>query len=730
MQRPPPPPPSQPGRAKEEKAPDVLRDANEKLVLAALHSEERAEASAKEEAIFNALPDAVARFNRQQRPVYFNASAERFTGRSRAELLERTTEELGLPAELAVQWESFLRAAFARETSAEAFFTFEGPVRRTFHVRTVLERDAKGAVESLVAIAREVTESELYQRARADADRLRRLQSITAAFSEASTPAEVASVLATQAHEALQSDAAMVMLLDGTGRTLELASAVGYPDEVVGHWSAIPIEASAPLTDVVRTQAPLFFASHGMVGERYPWLAGARHGDDRALAVIPLAFKQRAFGAVALVFRRSHEFADADRAFLASLAECAAQAIDRARLLEAERIVRREAETANRLKDEFLATMSHELRTPLNAVMGWVTILQTETLDTAAMRRAIDSIDRNARAQARLVEDILDVSRITAGNLRLDTQPTDAAAVVRAAVDVVGPAAEAKQIDLRLALADACVVSTDAARLQQIVWNLVSNAVKFTPERGRIDVSVERTQAGVTIEVADTGAGIDPDFLPHVFDRFRQYDGSTTRRKGGLGLGLAIVRHLVELHGGSVAAHSDGPGRGATFKVMLPVSIVRDEPPRVAAGAAGPVPKASHAAPALTGLRILVVDDDPDVREVLCAALVIWGAEVSSAESAPAALMQLASIRPDLLVCDIGMPEMDGYALMRELRARPASAGGLTPAIAVTGFARPEDVKRAIAAGFQLHVAKPVDLGTLAPKLARLVGRDVGGEAS
>jgi CheY-like chemotaxis protein len=291
---------------------------------------------------------------------------------------------------------------------------------------------------------------------------------------------------------------------------------------------------------------------------------------------------------------------------------------------------------------------------------------------------------------------------------------------------VVRPAAQAKQIDLRLALGDACVVAADAARLQQVVWNLVSNAVKFTSDHGRIDLGVERTHAGVTIEVADTGVGIDPDFLPHVFDRFRQYDGSTTRRKGGLGRGQAIVRHLTELHGGSVVARSDGPGRGATFTVTLPTSIVREASGQAPSGAPVHAPGAGAALQELGGLRILVVDDEPDVREVLCAALAIWGAEVFSTESAAGALAQMTSIRPDVLVCDIGMPDMDGYTLMRELRARPPSAGGLTPAIAVTGFARPEDMSRAMAAGYQVHVAKPVDLGTFAQKIAKLVGRDCG----
>ncbi len=704
-------------------ADDILREANEKLVLAALHSQERAESSAKEEVIFNALPDVVARFDRERKLVYVNTSAERLTGRSRTELLTKTREELGVSAAVAAQWDRFLGDAFARGISAEKLFAFDG---RTFHVRTVPEPGPDGAIGSVVAIAREVTDSELHRRARADADRLQRLQAITAAFSEAPTPRDIAQVLVAQAHEALQADAAVVMLLDDTDRTLELAAAVGYPDGVLDRWSALPLDADAPLPEAARTQEPLFFSSHDRVSERYPAIADGRYDRDEALAAIPLTFKRRSFGAVALVFRSRQEFAEADRAFIASLAECAAQAIERAGLLQAERLARQDAEAANRLKDEFLATMSHELRTPLHSVMGWATLLRNTTLDAATSRRAIDAIERNARHQTRLVDDILDVSRIIGGRLRLDIQPTEVATVVGLAVDVVRPAAEAKHINLCLALGDAGMIAADAARLQQVVWNLVSNAVKFTPEGGQIDISVRRRQGNIAIVVTDTGVGIAPAFLPHVFDRFRQFDGATTRRQGGLGLGLAIVRHLVELHGGSVAAHSEGQMRGATFTVTLPASLVCE-----AATVAAPAHQARAANVPVTpvdleGLRVLVVDDDDDSRSMLCTALSSCGAEVASSSSAEAGLAQAASIRPDLLVCDIAMPGMDGYALIRQVRTWPDSAGGRTPAIALTGFARDEDVTRALEAGFQEHAAKPVDLGRFTRTVARLVGRTVG----
>lgn len=326
------------------------------------------------------------------------------------------------------------------------------------------------------------------------------------------------------------------------------------------------------------------------------------------------------------------------------------------------------------------------------------------------------------------MEDLLDVSRIISGNLRLDLQPTEVALVVGGAVEVVRPAAEAKQIELRLALATECIVAADAARLQQVIWNLVSNAVKFTPGGGRIDLTVRTAEGSAVIEVADTGAGIDPEFLPHVFNRFRQFDGSSTRRQGGLGLGLAIVRHLVELHGGSVAARSEGAERGATFTVKLPIS--RDAATAAEKAATGGDPASFSSVPTtpvdLQGLRILVVDDDEDSRSLLSTALVVCGAQVFSSASAEAALTQAASMHLDVLVCDIAMPGMDGYAMMQHLRAWPESAGGRTPAIAVTGFARREDASRALDAGFQEHASKPVDLENFTRRVARLAGRDGG----
>ena len=377
-------------------------------------------------------------------------------------------------------------------------------------------------------------------------------------------------------------------------------------------------------------------------------------------------------------------------------------------------VLKEEAERANRLKDEFLATLSHELRTPLNAILGWARMLDDRRLDEAGREKAVHTIIRNADVQARLVEDVLDVSRIISGKMRLSMAAMDLTSVVATAIEMVRPAALAKGIEITSDLSRPSAVVGDADRLQQVAWNLLSNAVKFTPKHGRVDVRVETLESQATLTVSDTGIGVEPDFLPHLFERFRQADASTTRQYGGLGLGLAIVRHMVELHGGTVRAESGGPGRGTTFIVSLPVRAVA----RVGATSADQSGQpAAGGFPALEGLRVLAVDDEPDARELVIAALTPFGVEVRTAESAAEAVRALSAWRPHVLLADIGMPVEDGYSLIRRIRARAPENGGLTPAAALTAYARPDDRARALAAGFQDHVAKP----TTPEELARVV---------
>jgi len=389
--------------------------------------------------------------------------------------------------------------------------------------------------------------------------------------------------------------------------------------------------------------------------------------------------------------------------------------------VESLRLARQEAESANRAKDEFLALLSHELRTPLNAVYGWARMLRSGQVAGAAVERALDAIIRNANAQVQLIDDLLDVSRVIAGKVRLDVQPVNLKDVVEHALDAVRPAADAKHIRLQPVLDPrAGPIAGDPARLQQVVWNLLINAVKFTEKDGRVQIYLQRVNSHVEIVVSDTGQGIAPELLPFVFDRFRQADSSSTRPHGGLGLGLALVKHLVELHGGSVVAQSSGEDKGATFIVKLPLAIAEIDD--------GPAPRVHPTAPVsrgfrLEGLRVLVVDDDRDALELATAILSAAGAIVRTCGSAGEALLAVQRWRPDVLVSDIEMPGEDGYALIREVRALDAGHGGTTPAVALTAYGRTQDRMLSLSAGYDMHVPKPVDPEEFTTIVASVAGR-------
>jgi signal transduction histidine kinase len=400
---------------------------------------------------------------------------------------------------------------------------------------------------------------------------------------------------------------------------------------------------------------------------------------------------------------------------------------ERKRLLESERAARAEAERVSELKDDFLATLSHELRTPLSAILGWSQVLRRRKVSEAELRNAIDIIERNARAQTQLIEDLLDISAITSGKLRLEVQPLEPATVIEGALETVRPSAAAKGIRLEAVLDPAAgPISGDPGRLQQVVWNLLSNAIKFTPKGGKVQVLLQRVDSHVEISVSDTGVGIRSEFLVHLFERFRQADASTTRKHGGLGLGLSIVRHLVELHGGTVRARSAGEGQGASFSVRLPLAAVQlpaeDDAHLNHGGRREPPP--DYRLSDLTGLQVLVVDDEPDARELLKRVLSDCGAEVLVASSAAEALELIRGRPLHVLVSDIGMPEVDGYELLRRVRAQEGS--GRLPAIALTAFARSEDRTRALRAGFLVHVSKPVEPAELVATVASVAGRASG----
>ena len=398
-------------------------------------------------------------------------------------------------------------------------------------------------------------------------------------------------------------------------------------------------------------------------------------------------------------------------------------------LLDSERAARAEAERTSRLKDEFLATLSHELRTPLNAILGWTQVLRDGHADPEDLAHGLGTIERNARVQTQIIEDLLEMSRIISGKVRLDVQRIDLAPVVQASVDTVLPTAEAKGIRLQVILDPAArPVSGDPNRLQQVFWNLLSNAIKFTPKGGRVQVVLERVNSHLEVSVIDTGEGIAPEFLPHAFDRFRQADASTTRRHGGLGLGLAIVKQLVELHGGSVHVHSDGLGQGTTFRVLLPLTVLHSAAESEGAERRHPRAGSSFRPVSseqfnLAGVKVLVVDDESDARALIKRLLEDRQASVRTAGSAAEAFELIRSERPEVLVSDIGMPEEDGYSLIRRVRALGPEHGGHVPAIALTAYARAEDRLKTIMAGFQVHLAKPVDTMELLALVASLAGR-------
>ena len=434
-----------------------------------------------------------------------------------------------------------------------------------------------------------------------------------------------------------------------------------------------------------------------------------------SLLVVPLTIAGAASGTMVWYYRSEHEFDEVDVQTARAIGNLGAAAIRSAELYDEQRQSREEAtrayshaNQASRAKDEFLATLSHELRTPLNAVLGWTRMIRAGTIPALRMARAIEVIERNAEAQLRLVEDMLDLSRIVTGNLRLNVQPTHLSSAIRAAAETLLPAVNAKEILVKIDVDPIDLVMGDPARLQQVIWNLLSNAVRFTPKGGRISVAVRRLGSDVEIEVADTGEGIDPKVLPYIFDRFRQGDSGSTRTHMGLGLGLAIVKHIVELHGGEVSVRSEGKDKGSTFRLLLPAAAREQVDSRNTGGPRAGEPNGGlHSI--LSGIRALVVDDDPDAREVLTALLQAQGVLVRSVGSVREGLAALELELPDIVLSDLAMPDEDGYALIRSIRERPAESGGRLPAIAVTAYARPEDTQRSLMSGFQIHLTKPID---------------------
>ena len=481
-----------------------------------------------------------------------------------------------------------------------------------------------------------------------------------------------------------------------------------------------PVTASGPNSRAVRT-GQVIITNDYMRTQQGGVVVGPDNGlrPDSSMAV-PMAVMGRIIGTIEVQSYQKNVYQPEHVTAMSMAANLTAVAIENVRLLELERSAREAAEESNRLKDEFLATVSHELRTPLTAILGWSRLLEGGTLDDSVTQQAVEVIWRNAKAQAQIVDDILDVSRIITGNLYLDLHPLEVVPVVENAINVVRPTADAKGIEIEKFFdSTPLMVSGDANRLQQVVWNLLSNAVKFTDRGGRVCVKVRRAGAAVEVSVSDTGRGISKEFLPYVFERFRQADSTTTRQHGGLGLGLAIARHLVEIHGGTIDGESGGDGRGATFTIRLPLISASAkrfvEPEQL---------KVVRSPQLLSGLDVLIVDDDSDTLTLMATALTRRQANVTAVSSAGEAIQAITRKRPDVLISDIAMPDEDGYGLIKKIRSLENGASENIPAVAITAYAKEEDRERALSAGFQIYLAKPIELTELISVVARAAKRD------
>jgi PAS domain S-box-containing protein len=549
---------------------------------------------------------------------------------------------------------------------------------------------------------------------------IRRLQTITDIALSTLSLDELLREMLGRIQDLLGADAAAILLVSEDGSSLAGRIAIGLEEEArvrvpMGRGIAgrIAVSRTPMIVDDISREEVV----SSILIENVCSLVGA-----------PLMIKDRVIGVIHVDTLKPHHFTDDDVNLLQLAADRVAMAIERARLYEGEQQARLESETANRMKDDFLATISHELRSPLNSILGWVMLLREGGLSPEATTRALQTVERSARMQNRIIGDLLDVSRIISGQLRLNVRTLEPASIIEAGVEAMRPAADAKGIFIKLSLDPRTgAITADPDRLQQIVWNLVSNAIKFTPKGGVVEVRLSRFGAHVELSVSDTGAGISPEFIPYVFERFRQADSSSTRKQGGLGLGLAIVRHLVELHGGTVHAESEGAGKGAAFVVRIPLTGLASQMDDERAHLVATLDSVTlDCPPPLEGLRVLVVDDEPSVLDLVSAILSKRDADVRTAASAAEALMILSDRvqwRPEVLITDIEMPDADGYELLRQVRTLPPESGGRVPAVALTAHARVEDRMKALAAGFQMHVPKPVEPAELLTVLGSVTGR-------
>ncbi|HEX8339096.1 MAG TPA: ATP-binding protein, partial [Pyrinomonadaceae bacterium] len=679
--------------------------------------------------VLDAIPSPVAYVDTGLRFRYNNRAYDSWVGRPHLELYgTHIREVLGEKAYAEVL--PYVEAALAgREARFERELEYPAGTRRYVSVSYIPDLDAGGVVRGFVANLQDLTERKRSEAAVRAAERraleeyetlLHRLRHLAESLGTARDHLTIFRDLRDFAVVSVPCIGIFISLYD-EARDVRLAQyAWGDGEEVdVSSLPPMPCASEGPNSRAVRTRQVIITNDYWETKQKGRGQRGVLVGTDNGLRpqsslVAPMATLGRIVGTVEVQSYENHAYREEHVTAMKMAANLAAVAIENMRLLRFETQAREDAEEASRLKDEFLATLSHELRTPLTAILGWSSMLKDSRLDEKTFGTAVEIVERNARTQQQIVDDILDVSRIITGHLRFDAEPTDLRGVVEAAVDTVSHAAAAKNITLRTEFEPGVgPVMGDPRRLQQIVWNLILNAVKFTPAGGEVRARLGREGAHARITVEDTGAGISPGFLPHVFDRFRQGDQSTTRVHGGLGLGLSIVRHLAEMHGGTVRAESEGEGRGSTFTVELPLLRCAEVEPRDEGEADDKFSVRYGQSSILEGVSVLVVDDEPDALGLLKTLLEMKGARVRAVGSAADAWGELEGDWPDLLLCDIGMPGEDGYQFIRRVRALEAERGRPLPSVALTAYAGESDRALALEAGFQLHVSKPVEPAAL-----------------
>ncbi|HKP82612.1 MAG TPA: CHASE domain-containing protein [Pyrinomonadaceae bacterium] len=606
---------------------------------------------------------------------------------------------------------SEIRARSRAERSAEELKQSEATIRKTLNERERAESALRETSEAL---------RDADQRALLEYERLLvRIKALAQALGSVRELNEIFRALREFTNVSVPCNGFFVSLYDEVRdvRTASYAWADGEELDVSA-LPPMPVTETGPNSRAVRNREVVITNDY-MRTQTGGVIVGPDNGlrPESSMAV-PMAVMGRIIGTIEVQSYKKNVYLPEHVTAMSMAANLTAVAFENVRLLKLERTAREAAEESNRLKDEFLATVSHELRTPLTAILGWARLLEGGSLDDSVVQQAVETIGRNAKAQAQIVDDILDVSRIITGNLYLDLHPLEVVPVIENAINVVRPTAEAKSIKIETYFdAAPALISGDANRLQQVVWNLLSNAVKFTGSGGRVCIKVTQADGAVEVSVSDTGQGISKEFLPYVFDRFRQADSTTTRQHGGLGLGLAIARHLVEIHGGTIRAESAGIGRGATFTIRLPLVEAAVSAPNVNQ-------KPAHAPQLLSGLNVLLVDDDSDTLKLMETALKRRQANVTAVSSAGEAIQAISQQRPDVLVSDIAMPDEDGYGLIEKVRLLENGEAQGIPAVAITAYAKEEDRERALSAGFQIYLAKPVELTELISVVARAAKRD------